>query len=321
MRLLCLPPQAGRVLYRGATPSSPRPCLPRCAGQDALRLWDAATGKCLAVFLHHKEPVTCAAWFPDGQRLVTGSHDKQVGWRRDALLQAGAAGVCCEPGQTRYPRPDVSGPLACAAEPATPALPCASFPGSSARVGMKPGALLTAPLPFPSRRHVFYSALHSDPGRQRGALLAHPAHTGSAGSQGWTLCAGAEERNLGRAGRGSRLRSAAAMPSGASPASLLPAASSTNCTFRAPSAPLLLTAGYLAGHHVPAQAACVPPADRPLTCVSSPLPAHPPPPCSTPGHHVRAQGSGVRPADRHRCASRSPCCLVGRVWARGRGAW
>ncbi|KAL4432403.1 hypothetical protein ABPG77_001702 [Micractinium sp. CCAP 211/92] len=47
-------------------------------GQDALRLWDTATGRCLAVFLHHKEPVACAAWFPDGRRLVTGGHDKQL---------------------------------------------------------------------------------------------------------------------------------------------------------------------------------------------------------------------------------------------------
>lgn len=124
-----------------------------CVGQDALRLWDAATGKCLAVFVHHTDPVgregwvgegtrgarpprarfllawccepgtcsakfrkvitrlvtnkrsgpwsaglrgrgpgcgaqgpspylhlqvTCAAWFPDGNSLVTGSHDKQL---------------------------------------------------------------------------------------------------------------------------------------------------------------------------------------------------------------------------------------------------
>lgn len=47
-------------------------------GQDALRLWDVASGRCLAVFLHHKEPVACAAWFPDGQRLATGGHDKQL---------------------------------------------------------------------------------------------------------------------------------------------------------------------------------------------------------------------------------------------------
>jgi WD40 repeat protein len=47
-------------------------------GQDALRLWDTATGKCLAVFVHHTDPVTCAAWFPDGKSLVTGSHDKQL---------------------------------------------------------------------------------------------------------------------------------------------------------------------------------------------------------------------------------------------------
>lgn len=48
------------------------------AGQDALRLWDVASGECLGVLRHHKDPVTCAAWFPDGRRLVTGSHDKQL---------------------------------------------------------------------------------------------------------------------------------------------------------------------------------------------------------------------------------------------------
>lgn len=25
-----------------------------------------------------QDPVTCAAWFPDGRRLATGSHDKQL---------------------------------------------------------------------------------------------------------------------------------------------------------------------------------------------------------------------------------------------------
>lgn len=68
----------------------PPGCAP-AAGQDALRLWDTATGRCLAVFLHHKEPVACAAWFPDGRRLVTGGHDKQVrgGQRRATAPQAG----------------------------------------------------------------------------------------------------------------------------------------------------------------------------------------------------------------------------------------
>ena len=41
-------------------------------------MWDAASGTCLQVLRHHKDPVTCAAWFPDGRRLVTGSHDKQL---------------------------------------------------------------------------------------------------------------------------------------------------------------------------------------------------------------------------------------------------
>ncbi|EFN59046.1 hypothetical protein CHLNCDRAFT_7805, partial [Chlorella variabilis] len=53
-------------------------CGEAALGQDALRLWDVASGECLGVLRHHKDPVTCAAWFPDGRRLVTGSHDKQL---------------------------------------------------------------------------------------------------------------------------------------------------------------------------------------------------------------------------------------------------
>lgn len=49
-----------------------------------MRVWDAATGQCLATLGHHGEPVTCVAWFPDGRRLATGGHDKQVGGRPQA---------------------------------------------------------------------------------------------------------------------------------------------------------------------------------------------------------------------------------------------
>lgn len=72
-------PCACRPRALAGAPTLPLPRLHSCAaGQDALRLWDVASGRCLAVFLHHKEPVACAAWFPDGQRLATGGHDKQV---------------------------------------------------------------------------------------------------------------------------------------------------------------------------------------------------------------------------------------------------
>lgn len=47
-------------------------CCACCAGQDALRLWDAATGKCLAVFVHHTDPVRRVGrgWQGIGQHWV-----------------------------------------------------------------------------------------------------------------------------------------------------------------------------------------------------------------------------------------------------------
>ena len=63
-------------------PVSCKPCLP--TGVDGcVRVWDAADGRCVAVLAHHSEPVTSAAWLPDGRSLVTAGHDKQlVGGRR-----------------------------------------------------------------------------------------------------------------------------------------------------------------------------------------------------------------------------------------------
>ena len=41
------------------------------------RLWDADTGACLKVFMHHKKPIYAIAFSPDGRWLATGGGD---GW-------------------------------------------------------------------------------------------------------------------------------------------------------------------------------------------------------------------------------------------------
>ena len=40
------------------------------------RIWDAASGKEIAVLRGHKNPVNYAAFSPDGSRIVTASDDK-----------------------------------------------------------------------------------------------------------------------------------------------------------------------------------------------------------------------------------------------------
>jgi WD40 repeat protein len=44
-------------------------------GPCAVRLWELASGKQRATLLGHTEPVTCLAFSPDGQRVVSGSTD------------------------------------------------------------------------------------------------------------------------------------------------------------------------------------------------------------------------------------------------------
>src|SRR5262249_60931921 len=42
---------------------------------DAVRLWDADTGRCLHVFHGHTQTVRWVAFSPDGRRLASASHD------------------------------------------------------------------------------------------------------------------------------------------------------------------------------------------------------------------------------------------------------
>ncbi len=45
------------------------------SGDDTARLWDAATGKELAVLRGHEDGVRSAQFSPDGERVVTASAD------------------------------------------------------------------------------------------------------------------------------------------------------------------------------------------------------------------------------------------------------
>src|SRR6266436_2477735 len=46
------------------------------SGDQTARIWDAATGKEIAVLRGHDSPVRSAAFSPDGARIVTASRDK-----------------------------------------------------------------------------------------------------------------------------------------------------------------------------------------------------------------------------------------------------
>ena len=43
-----------------------------------LKVWDVATGKCVATLEGHSKRVKCVAVFPDGRRVVSGSEDKTL---------------------------------------------------------------------------------------------------------------------------------------------------------------------------------------------------------------------------------------------------
>ena len=58
-----------------------------CAGNDgSLRIWNAAKGVCTLVVKQHSAEVTAAVWLPDGERIITGSHDKNMVPPAAALL-------------------------------------------------------------------------------------------------------------------------------------------------------------------------------------------------------------------------------------------
>jgi WD40 repeat protein len=53
--------------------------IPLCAGNDgSLRIWSMAKGSCMLVVKQHSAEVTSAVWLPDGERIITGSHDKNM---------------------------------------------------------------------------------------------------------------------------------------------------------------------------------------------------------------------------------------------------
>ena len=43
-----------------------------------LKVWDVATGKCVATLEGHSKGVMCVAVLPDGRRVVSGSEDKTL---------------------------------------------------------------------------------------------------------------------------------------------------------------------------------------------------------------------------------------------------
>ncbi|MBQ0958128.1 hypothetical protein KAK06_04075 [Ideonella sp. 4Y11] len=45
---------------------------------NTLRLWDAASGQCLATWVGHSGPVQACAFSPDGARVVSASRDNSL---------------------------------------------------------------------------------------------------------------------------------------------------------------------------------------------------------------------------------------------------
>ena len=45
---------------------------------NTLKVWDVATGKCVATLECNSSDVYCVGVFPDGRRVVSGSHDNTL---------------------------------------------------------------------------------------------------------------------------------------------------------------------------------------------------------------------------------------------------
>ena|GEM_PF-1697726 len=63
----------GSVLACGWSPDGGR--LVSAGNNGTLRLWDTASGECLAILEDHQGPVLACGWSPDGDRLVSAGDD------------------------------------------------------------------------------------------------------------------------------------------------------------------------------------------------------------------------------------------------------
>src|SRR5712692_7681740 len=65
---------------------------PHISEDNTARVWDAASGRSLAVLQGHTDSVTSAVFSPDGQRVVTASADKTARvWRSFLGTKRGSA--------------------------------------------------------------------------------------------------------------------------------------------------------------------------------------------------------------------------------------
>ena len=71
------------------------------SSDNTLKVWDVATGQCVATLEGHSKDVWCVAMFPDGRRVVSASDDKTlkvwdvVTGKCVATLQGHRSGVRC----------------------------------------------------------------------------------------------------------------------------------------------------------------------------------------------------------------------------------
>jgi WD40 repeat protein len=76
----------GPVLYVSFSPDGKR--IASGSGDRTIRVWEAATGRPLAVLKGHSSPVESAVWSNDGSRIASGSLDKSVCvWRIDERVR------------------------------------------------------------------------------------------------------------------------------------------------------------------------------------------------------------------------------------------